>query len=538
MADWTAFATAFLRDTAGYINERKDKAEDYADKLREQAERNKAKIGKLRSAAKAQQGFISQARGLYATDEQIEAALDSGPTGLQGLVSQLSDLKTKYGDSYDQNLVNDYAKLPEGFKATGNIDPMSRYGLTESIVGDLGAPKGGAFSLNRMLGLDAKERARSELDAEVAGDTGMSIYDLAQISDIAGYESLNPSSFLSYTAPKLMTQGSVSDEILDLNTAVNRAEITADKLYNARMDVIAGTKYATLEDKKAAEQQAAADRDARIANITNNYVNPRRAMFDNYDELMGDTLEGLGITAAIITPTSDINPPARKPVPKPEQGGSIGVAPDISSDAPTMPSAPEADVPPGDAAKIVEAQKERDDMVFRGDEAPKMPPLQGGLMSPTVEESIRPKTITYEQWKKMSTKKRKALGLPTTKVGVQQIVRGGVITLEEDKPTIKTDSAKFEETMGVSVEKLEELGTKSEKAAKEFGLVDGQVDPMTVNLIGDNGKDIIEFFNNNSYTINNMGIYSGLTDWAQENKKQLPANMNLIIKFIKENVSR
>ena len=28
MADWSAFATAFLGDTAKYINERKDKAEE------------------------------------------------------------------------------------------------------------------------------------------------------------------------------------------------------------------------------------------------------------------------------------------------------------------------------------------------------------------------------------------------------------------------------------------------------------------------------------------------------------------------------
>ena len=83
MADWTAFATAFFRDSAAYINDRKDKAEDYADKLREQAERNKSKLGKLKQAAKAQQGFINQARGLYASDAQIEAALDSGPTGLR-----------------------------------------------------------------------------------------------------------------------------------------------------------------------------------------------------------------------------------------------------------------------------------------------------------------------------------------------------------------------------------------------------------------------------------------------------------------------
>jgi hypothetical protein len=44
--DWSAFATAFLGDTAKYINERVDKASEYEDKLKEQAERNKLLLDK------------------------------------------------------------------------------------------------------------------------------------------------------------------------------------------------------------------------------------------------------------------------------------------------------------------------------------------------------------------------------------------------------------------------------------------------------------------------------------------------------------
>jgi hypothetical protein len=41
---WEDFATAFLKDTAGYINDRKDKADDYKDRLLEDAERNKVSL--------------------------------------------------------------------------------------------------------------------------------------------------------------------------------------------------------------------------------------------------------------------------------------------------------------------------------------------------------------------------------------------------------------------------------------------------------------------------------------------------------------
>ena len=289
MADWTAFATSFLRDSAGYINDRKDKAEDYADKLREQAERNKSKLGKLKQAAKAQQGFISQARGLYASDAQIEAALDAGPTGLRDLVSELSSLKTKYGNYYDEQLVTDYAKLPEGFKATGNLDPMTRYGLTGSTVGDIAKPEGSWLS--QAMGYDAKSRVRSELDTETVGDTGYSVYDLAQISDVSGYESLNPTSFLAFTAPKIMSPGDVPEQLEDFNTARRTAAIEADRIYDMTMQEIKAAEIDNIDERDAAVRKAQEDREAMIVRSMENFINTRRALYDNYDDLMGDTLD-------------------------------------------------------------------------------------------------------------------------------------------------------------------------------------------------------------------------------------------------------
>ena len=224
MADWQAFATAFLGDTAGYINERKDKADDYADKLAEQAERNKGKLTQLRQAAEAQQGFVVQARGLYASDDQIEAALDSGPTGLQALVDDLSGLKSSFGNAYDAELVAERAQLPETFKALGNLDVYSRYGLGSQTMGDIEAPSGGAFA--RGMGTDAKARVRAEADAEAFGGTGMSVYDMAELDGVSGYTSKNTSSFLSYVTPKRFNPSAKSDEtavLMDLQRSVQQS---------------------------------------------------------------------------------------------------------------------------------------------------------------------------------------------------------------------------------------------------------------------------------------------------------------------------
>ena len=224
MADWQAFATAFLGDTATYINERKDKADDYADKLAEQAERNKGKLTQLRQAAEAQQGFVVQARGLYASDDQIEAALDSGPTGLQALVDDLSGLKSSFGNAYDAELVAERAQLPETFKALGNLDVYSRYGLGSQTMGDIEAPSGGWFA--RAMGTDAKARVRAEADAEAFGGTGMSVYDMAELDGVSGYTSKNTSSFLSYVTPKRFNPSAKSDEtavLMDLQRSVQQS---------------------------------------------------------------------------------------------------------------------------------------------------------------------------------------------------------------------------------------------------------------------------------------------------------------------------
>tara|TARA_R110001632_G_scaffold21298_1_gene62502 strand:- start:3958 stop:5463 length:1506 start_codon:yes stop_codon:yes gene_type:complete len=319
MADWATFATSFLNDTAGYINERKDKAEVYADELREQADRNKGKLQKLRAAAGAQQGFIAQAKGLYASPEQIEAALDAGPTGLQSLVSELSKLKSDFRDGYDAELVSDYAKLPEGFKATGNIDPLARYGLKGQEVGDTVKPDGGWWQ--RAMGQDAMARTRYEADQQMTG-SGMSVYDMAELDGVTGYDSMNASSFLSYVAPKRFNtskKASAQEALGDV--AITAKRTPAYEALEAKLAAVDG-QYANPVEKAAATKVIVDEMGQYINDYVNLYVDSQVELYgESYVDAMGPLLDQMGISASLpeeggtgLTSTATVTAPVNNEI--------------------------------------------------------------------------------------------------------------------------------------------------------------------------------------------------------------------------------
>lgn len=318
MADWQAFATAFFGDTAGYINERKDKADDYADKLAEQAERNKGKLTALRQAADAQNSFVGQARALYASDAQIEAALDSGPEGLSTLVNTLGTLKSTYGTSYNKDLVKEAAAVPEAFSPTGNLDTYSRYGLGSQTMGDIEAPTGGWFA--RAMGTDAKARVRAEADAEAFGGTGMSVYDMAELDGVTGYTSRNTGSYLTYNTPKLFNPSN-TDTAQEGLLAREKA-IRASAGYEAFDTVMAevGGKTQSVVDRDAKLAVLRSEQSAFLRDSMGLYIDSQKMLYgDSYVEAMGGTLLQMGLnpeyylTKDAETPGTDTTAATDKP---------------------------------------------------------------------------------------------------------------------------------------------------------------------------------------------------------------------------------
>ena len=301
MADWQAFATAFLGDSATYINERKDKAEDYAEKLAEQAERNKGKLLQLRQVADAQNSFVGQARDLHASDAQIEAALDAGPEGLKTLVGTLNTLRSSYGSSFNADLVKEAAALPEAFSPTGNIDVYSRYGLGSQTMGDIEAPKGGWFA--RAMGTDAKARVRAEADAEAFGGTGMSVYDMAELDSVTGYTSRNSGSYLRYTQPKIFNPANTAEEQTNIMT---RAKLVmAMDGYTAFDTAIANadTKFKTPEQVAAEVANLKAQQKQFLTDNIYGYIDTQTALFgESYLEAVGPSLQSLGLSPDNLSP--------------------------------------------------------------------------------------------------------------------------------------------------------------------------------------------------------------------------------------------
>lgn len=223
--DWQAFATAFLGDTAKYINERKDKAEEYEQKQRELAERNSAVL-------RQRQGIVDQVSSLSnramselgATEEMVKAAIDSGPQGIQTLVQQLQETKTAMGSRWTPEAAQAAITLPAGYTSAPNLslDEYVRqaYGLPAATTGSYAAPESTWW--DRALGRNATDAARQRLDQEVTAG-GYSIYDINDLASQAEYQSLVGGAYVNYVAPKVLNQDGIAGELDFINNLVTDA---------------------------------------------------------------------------------------------------------------------------------------------------------------------------------------------------------------------------------------------------------------------------------------------------------------------------
>ena len=76
--NFKAFGTAFMDDQAKAIQKRVEKAEDYEDQQREQAERNKSIVGKRRALVNLAKTEINMLKKLGAKDKHIMQLLQQG----------------------------------------------------------------------------------------------------------------------------------------------------------------------------------------------------------------------------------------------------------------------------------------------------------------------------------------------------------------------------------------------------------------------------------------------------------------------------
>lgn len=193
---WAAFATAFLGDTAAYINARKDKAEDAEDTLRERAMRNQPTAEKYTSVVNAHASLGGKLVSKYGVPKAaVKALAASGPTGLKDAYETFSKLELEKGMQYVKDNVD---LLVKGYDADDYKDEVSVKSFVDDLyygnVGKLGDYEAQATSwFDKGMGIGAKDRMRAALDQETAA-LGMSVYDLANFSADSAYKALTPSS--------------------------------------------------------------------------------------------------------------------------------------------------------------------------------------------------------------------------------------------------------------------------------------------------------------------------------------------------------
>ena len=225
MADWQAFATAFLTDSAKYITENKDRAAEYRDKIKEQAEKNKSIFSQRKLAANSILQQIKTAEGLNASPGMIRSALDSGADGVLRLNQQLMQMK-KDVEAGGGNWTAEAAKLrinvpefftnmqgppTEGYKA----QVYKQFGVTSGEMGSSKKPE--QSMLRTALGFNAKDFVRASLDEDSAFGTGMSTYDLSQLDATLPYTpSGTQQGYITYNAINEFDQKAQSNSLRDL----------------------------------------------------------------------------------------------------------------------------------------------------------------------------------------------------------------------------------------------------------------------------------------------------------------------------------
>ena len=317
--DWQAFATAFLGDTAKYIDERKDKAEEYEQKQRDLAERNSTVL-------RQRQGIVDQVGSLAnramnelgATEEMVKAAIDSGPQGIQTLVTQLQDTKTSMGTRWTPEAAQAAITLPAGYtSAPGlSLDEYVRqaYGLPAATTGSYAAPESTWW--DRAMGRNATDTARQRLDQEVTTG-GYSIYDINDMASQAEYQSLVGGAYVNFVAPKVFNYENIDGELTYINNLITDA---ADAPFVASKEAEIAAIEAKFDRTEPGDRPALNAQIAAIREEINSYTQDRirTGMMDRfgyytaggYMELMAPHIDQLvgqdGFTASAYTDFKEI----------------------------------------------------------------------------------------------------------------------------------------------------------------------------------------------------------------------------------------
>lgn len=545
--DWGAFATGFLQQKVKNIREAKDDAKDYEERQRELAERNKLTISKRNAVANEVISISNMLRDNGASQAVIQAAVSAGPKAIADLANKVNNARDIYGRKLNSDDIETLVNMPENFSVI-DMDTedfiKNTYGLGYEGAGTTES-KPERTLMDRLSGRKLRDEARYRLDSEVVQD-GLTAYDINQMAAQQDYESLVPGTFVTFNEVKYFNPATdMASFSRTFTSLVDDVEDSAE--YSTIKSRIEQIKFSEdLDDTQKAEKIAAEQEklddlylksvqptiDSMVSTYGDTFVDATQGFLRNYlSDSYVDSLsfepsdregtgegEGNGAKEKSVSQQmidagftgGDIDPadaPFSYRVPSPDLPSNDDAPQPEELEAPTLSTTEETDTAPTIAVGQDEAVQT---------ETPEMETPEGQGAAP---EGY----ITLDQWDAMTRKQRKDAGLPTSKTGVQQIVRSGLIELpkpEVEQPPVISVKEKLEKRTGLSQEAQQEL------------IDSGQATEMDFQLIADEGDSILNFIKDGEYEFTTDGIIEGLADWADKNKKQLPFNKSYLMRFV------
>ena len=500
--DWGAFATGYLQQKVKNIREAKDDAKEYEERQRESAERNKLTISKRNAVANEVISISNMLRDNGASQAVIQAAVSAGPKAIADLANKVTNARDIYGRKLNSDDIETLVNMPENFSVI-DMDTedfiKKTYGLGYEGAGTTES-KPERTLMDRLSGRKLRDEARYRLDSEVMQD-GLTAYDINQMAAQTDYESLVPGTFITFNEVKYFNPATdMASFSRTFTSLVDDVEDSAE--YSTIKSRIEQIKFSEdLDDTQKAEQIAAEQEkldalylksvqptiDSMVSTYGDTFVDATQGFLRNY--LSDAYVDSLSFEPEEDEEQDEEEREEEKSVSQQMidagfTGGDIDPA-----DAPFSYRVPSPDVPSIDDAPQPTTSAE-----------PK------GLMTPA------PSTLSSDEF---SLAPDQGYPYPTDAPEAQQ-------PEVEEQPQIDVKSVreKTEQKFGLSKEKQEEL------------IDTGQATEMDFQLLSDSGDDILDFIKEGNYALSSMGITEGLSDWAEQNKKQLPFDMNFLIRFV------
>lgn len=640
--DWMAFAEGFMETAATNIKEKKREAREYETEQEDLAKRNLLKISERNATVNKVLGLSTMLKDNGVSNEQIQAAIASGPNAIAELATKVQEaVAAQGGKPLTSSDVDSIIRMPKDFSPVDmDLDEYVKrsYGLYSPSAG-VSEPEEVGF-WDKLTGDAAMKRAKGKLDSSVMYE-GMTAADINELAASSDYQAIIPSTFATFTDFKRFDNNARMGVQADILTQIEALE-EMDSEYAAARQVLKDISPTT----DIAEEQSARKNALEVIQRKN-----RETFGPIFDQAITEygtqALTGLDdlmttyMGEEFVTDLRDTLSPAireeSESTTEAKIGGSGGSVtksdntitmshPEVLADEEGNPV--EAVFELDETGAVISAnvggtQLEADDAQLVFTEFETFTPtgvITRDITQPVEEGAVNvdPRSITREQWEGMSRTERKEAGLPVstwggagikfaTEEGFAQVelkrnanpdafykinisplgtfkvkgsdlkyisdqrlaVEQGGVTISEfgvddDMPSKTMTAKRLQKMYGEEAkEQVKVVGPEEEaesegimsrpkpklrpdtrslrdKTMERMGITEediqegmdtGQITELDLQILNEEADDILKYIEGKvEGTPTQMQLYSLLSDWADENNKRLPYNMNFLIK--------